>query len=105
MTTSFDKILKKGQDAAVSNPAKTTAWQNAIGLILHSLQQFNSIYPDPKNHHVAVKHICCDQCKLASFILLVRQKDNPKNLVKFHLHDWKVVNNEKDKYLCGGCKK
>lgn len=103
MAPSFDKILKKGKDAA-SAPTAQNKWEQAIGMILHSLQQLNNIYPDPKTHHIATKHISCKKCRVASFILLVRSKDNPKQLVKFHLHDWKSTNVDKDEYLCSGCK-
>jgi adenine-specific DNA methylase len=105
MSTNFDKILKKGKDAASVNAAPVNKWQQFIGIILHTLQQFNKdFYSDDKTHHIATKHIRCKNCKAAGFIILARDEKDSNKLLKFHLPTWKSVDPDNDEYLCDRCK-
>ncbi len=98
----FDQILKKGVKSSGNTPVDK--WEQLISAVLHFLQQFNNIYNKNQDHHIAVRHVNCKKCNLASFILLVRHRNDPKQLIKYHLNDWKSINADKDEYLCGGCK-
>ena len=102
MSQSFDKILKKGKSAA-NNKNPVDDWKKYIGFILWHLQALNDMYIKKDMHHVAFKSIKCEKCGQATYLALVRDAHDPSQALKFHLADWKAIDD--DTYECPNCKK
>lgn len=97
----FDKILKKGKDKVQGPTTKIGKIQQILGSLLYQIQSINYMYGKDDMHHIAIKQEKCDKCSLATFIALVRDPDNPKQLLKYHPSDWTAIAD--DIYRCDRC--
>jgi len=97
----FDKILKKGKDKVKGPNTKMAKIQQFLGSLLFQVQSINNMYEKNDMHHIALKQEKCDTCAHATFVALVRDPDNPKQLIKYHQADWTAISD--DVYRCKVC--
>jgi mRNA-degrading endonuclease YafQ of YafQ-DinJ toxin-antitoxin module len=103
MKKDFDDILREGKSKVGSEDTPLQKWKKEIHRIMESLHAVNELYDDNKKHHLQIEQNNCDACKVASFVLTVRDFKNQKKIVRFHQSKWKVV--KKGVYRCKKCSK
>lgn len=103
--SNFDEILKKGKSKAkVSNTkTKKDVWKEHISVLITIMTRLNGMYGADDKHHFLVEQTKCQKCNKATYLVAIKNIEDPKQIIKYHNSAWKAVG--KDVYHCDSCKK
>jgi len=99
----FDDILKEGKGKVTDSSTKKKKWKKHINNIMEELHMLNNVYGSDTTHNLNVEPVVCKKCKVASYILAVRDLDNHQKVTRFHKNKWESLG--KKAYYCNKCAK
>jgi len=98
----FDDILKKGKEKAIPHASKQELFRQYVYNLVVAIHTLNELFANDL-HNISFSHSFCDKCKKPTFILHVKNINDPEQTIRYHESTWKVVG--KGTYLCDMCKK
>jgi hypothetical protein len=103
--TDFDDILKKAKKSVGGTPSDPdTAWKEAIGGVIYSLNYLNDLYLDPEQHFIqSIERVRCHKCNRVTYLLNVYDLANKTSSLKFHSSNWTPLSS--NTYECDKCHK
>ena len=106
MSTNFDQIVKKAKDNAAPSYTQEDIWKAYINGVMEYVHKLNGMYPGESKHrhHLKLDQTSCGGCNQGTYILGIRQLDNPDKILRFHKGGWQYIQAD-NKYYCEQCKK